>query len=228
MGLEISKLTNTALRKAANSADENKNGRIDDSELFNFSDKAIGLVKNKQCSETEYKEALGLFFSKSEIPVKVSQPGDPSVAKKTGLVDAWFGLTKREQSYYEFKTNDGNTKKVVISDGYCYAHQYKTFFDALIKYSTKDDPNITAQEFQGIIKELSKYSDIGKGNGMDSPKYDIAKENIIKLMNISMLENSDGGKDITVKEQQDLLEAWCTTASYNVRDISDKTIYGLK
>lgn len=222
MGLEISKLTNVALKKAAIKADENKNGYIDNSELFDFTDRAMGLVKNEQCSETEYREALGLFFSKDKTPVKTSQPGEPSVAKKTRSIKTWklFGTSTIEQPYYEFKTNDGNTRKVILAEGHSGSYQYQTLFNAFIKYSTKDDPNITTQEFQDVIKELSKYSDIGKGScGYDSPDYDLAKDNIIKLMNISMLEYSDGGIDITVKEQRDLLEAWCTTARSNIEDI---------
>lgn len=218
MGFEIGKIANGVLRNTAQEADLNKNGIIDEDEFLIFNEKALAKVKNKECSDKEFQQTMGLYFGKESTIM--SEPGEPSVSLKNGKIDRLFGLYQDDITYYEFKTRDGQTRKVKPSSRYCFGYKYGTLFNAFAKYSTKDDPNLNAEEVQGVIRELSRYTDVNETSG--HPQYDIAKKDIVEQLKLASSKNSEGGTAVTVNEQRDILEAWCTDASYNIDDITDE------
>lgn len=149
-------------------------------------------------------------------PAQAKAQQEPSVAKKVEKDSYLFGLYQTETPYYEFKTREGKTLQVSLNGNQCYSYKYASLFESFRKHSTSDDPEINPKEKFAVLHDLCKVKG-DRGSGYSKDKFGGDRRTIMNLLNQASAEDSEGGTNITVDEQRDILEAWTSLADYNVK-----------
>lgn len=146
---------------------------------------------------------------------QVKAQHEPSIAKKVQKDSYLFGLIEKEKPYYEFKTREGQTLQVSLNSNQCYSYKYACLFESFRKHSTSDDPEINPKEKFAVLNDLCKIPG-DRGSGYSKDKFGGDRRTIMELLNQASSKESEGGTNITVNEQRDILEAWTNLADYNV------------
>lgn len=140
---------------------------------------------------------------------------EPSVAKKIEKNSYLFGLFETETPYYEFTTREGKKLQVSLNSNQCYSGKYASLFESFRKYSTSNDPEINPKEKFAVLKDLLKIPRDG-GAAYSKDLFGDARKTIMNFLDQASSEESEGGKNVTLDEQRDIMEAWISLAGPNL------------
>lgn len=224
MTLEIRQIKNNLLKAAAYEADcKDMNYGILNAEEFSiFKQKSLDLKNNNKITNEDFIQAMDLYESvriqdttadnAKSCKTTINQP---ALTKKSENKKMFFGLIEYNEEKYQYKSSN-QTVEIVVNNDQCHSYKYKCLLDLIIKYSAKGHPELNPEEVQEIKNELYKIpKDAIICGSVDH--YTPARNEIIRLLEKAQEEQSDQGNNVSVKEIQNILNAWTASADYNFK-----------
>jgi len=140
--------------------------------------------------------------------------GKPSLTKTIKRRYSLMHIFGHDDEIYHFR-HAGKNIQVEFNDDQCYSYKYKHFFDLILKYSTKNNPELTPSEVEKLKKEFNQIPGDVTSRVHNDDNFSGVKYMLMLKIQQAQSEDSDGGKTITVKEQQELLYECAEFAGIN-------------
>lgn len=216
MPIQISKITNAALKKAAQESNTNvQDDYIDEKEFSAFATKAAQVLAKKQCTQAEY---TSLFNSPQKQTPKQTYI-KPSVTQSKDKYNVKYQNSKGQQ--ISFTTNVKMIAEVF--------KQIRAYIDYGITPEEQDNMTDAVYSAMGAHNYNARHEDACHGSSRAYNKISFGSQildDYDRLIAKYSSEISEGGSTITIKEASKLMELWHQwTAKVTNDDISPQNSY---